>query len=210
VAHRGLDGSGQVEHLLASLAHPGADEEHHLLGAVQQLGEPLHLLGRRHLDRLGVREGERGGGVRSRPVAGQREHGHATEPHGGLHGDPEHARQMVGAVDHFAEVAAVDEDPVRVGLLEVSGADLARRDVGSQRQHRRGAAVGVVQTLDEVGVAGPAAARADRQPAGRPVTCASAEAANAAASSLWTWIHLKSRCRRIASVIGLRLSPTMP
>ena len=48
------------------------------------------------------------------------------------------------------------------------------------------------------------------QTASRPVSCASAEAAKAAASSLCTWIQSISPLRRIASLKELRLSPTIP
>src|SRR5689334_16611174 len=44
----------------------------------------------------------------------------------------------------------------------------------------------------------------------RPVSCASADAANAPASSLCTCAHSMPFWRRIASTIGLRLSPTTP
>lgn len=46
--------------------------------------------------------------------------------------------------------------------------------------------------------------------ASRPVSCASAAAAKAAASSLRTCIHSMPSVRRTASTIGFRLSPTNP
>jgi len=65
---------------------------------------------------------------------------------------------------------------------------------------------GVVQPVDRVQVAGSATARADRQLAGelglRP-------GAKAAVSSWRTCIHRSLSLRRIASVTGLRLSPTI-
>jgi hypothetical protein len=54
-----------------------------------------------------------------------------------------------------------------MGFLEVAGADLGAGDLGGQRQHRRHAAMRVVQAVDQVQVAGPAAARAGPQPPGQ-------------------------------------------
>ena len=48
------------------------------------------------------------------------------------------------------------------------------------------------------------------QTASFPVSCASAEAASAAASSLRTCTHSMSPLRRMASLNELRLSPTIP
>ena len=48
------------------------------------------------------------------------------------------------------------------------------------------------------------------QTARRPVSCASAAAANAPASSLRTCTQSMPSARRIASTTGLRLSPTTP
>ncbi len=48
-------------------------------------------------------------------------------------------------------------------LLEVLRADLGARDVRGDGQHGHAAALGVEQAVDQMQVAGPAAARADRQ-----------------------------------------------
>jgi hypothetical protein len=79
-------------------------------------------------------------------------------------GDP---RQLFGTGDEFAVVAALLEREDGVGLLEVAGADLGARDLGGQGQHRRHAAMGVVEAVDQVQVPGPAAARAGHQPTGQ-------------------------------------------
>jgi len=47
-----------------------------------------------------------------------------------------------------------------VGFLEIAGADLGRRDLCSDGEHGHPRAVAVEQTVDEVEVAGPAAAGA--------------------------------------------------
>ena len=52
-------------------------------------------------------------------------------------------------------------------LLEVLGADLGARDVRRDRQHRHPAALRVEEAVDQMQVAGPAAARADRELSGQ-------------------------------------------
>src|SRR5699024_243902 len=58
------------------------------------------------------------------------------------------------------------EDVLRVRLLEVPRADLLRRDVGCQGEHRHARALGVVQPVDQVQVPRTAGARAHRESAG--------------------------------------------
>ena len=48
-----------------------------------------------------------------------------------------------------------------MGLLEISGADLGRRNLGRNRKHRHPRAVAVEQAVDEVQIAGPATASAN-------------------------------------------------
>jgi hypothetical protein len=52
-----------------------------------------------------------------------------------------------------------------VGLLKVAAPDFARRNLSRYCQHRGAAAVRIEQTIDEVEVARPARAGADRRPA---------------------------------------------
>ena len=112
-----------------------------------------------------VRQGVRGH-LHGRDIAGQHDHGNAPLAHRVLHGGLQHARHLAGVGDELAVVAALAEKLVGVGLLEVAGADLGAGDVGGDGQHRGHAAVGVEQPVDEVQVAGAAAAGADRQLAG--------------------------------------------
>src|SRR5262249_21187919 len=60
-------------------------------------------------------------------------------------------------------MAALLEQLLRVRLLEITRADFRRRDLGGDCEHRQARAVAVEQTVDEMQVAGPAAAGADRQ-----------------------------------------------
>ena len=125
-----------------------------------------------------------------------------------LHGDARRRGICSGREIELAEAAALREQALGVGLLEVAGADLGRGDVRGDGEHRRAAAVGVVEPLDEVGVAGAAGSRAHREPAGdlrlgrrrrthRPPRCGRAP----------------TRCLRCGGWRrrrGLRLSPTTP
>ncbi len=55
------------------------------------------------------------------------------------------------------------EQVLRMRLLKVTGADLRRRDMGRDRQHRHPRPVAVEQAIDEVQIARSAAARAHRE-----------------------------------------------
>src|SRR4029453_19685686 len=79
-------------------------------------------------------------------------------------GDP---RQLLGAGDELAVVAALLERQRWLGFLEVAGADLGARDLGGQRQHRGHAPMRVIQAIDEMQVARATAARAGHQPTGQ-------------------------------------------
>ena len=60
-------------------------------------------------------------------------------------------------------MAAVDEHPLRMSLLEKGGADLLARDVRSKRKHCGAAPIGVVQPLDQVRVTRSTTAGAHRE-----------------------------------------------
>ena len=80
-----------------------------------------------------------------------------------LDGALQNPRRLARVGDEFAVVAAFTEKLVGMGLLEVAGADFGAGDVGGDGQNGGGAAVGVVQAVDQVQVAGAAAAGADCQ-----------------------------------------------
>src|SRR5262249_26853649 len=67
------------------------------------------------------------------------------------------------AGDQLAKMAALPEQLLRVRLLEIAGADFRRRDLGGDGQHRHARAVAVEQAVDEMEIARPAAAGADRE-----------------------------------------------
>ena len=68
---------------------------------------------------------------------------------------------LVGAGDQLAIVTALPEQCLRAGSLKIAGADLGRRDLRSNGEHGQPRTVAVEQAVDEVEVAGPAAAGAD-------------------------------------------------
>ena len=72
-------------------------------------------------------------------------------------------RQLVGMADQLDVVAALLEELLGMGGLEIVDADFAARDMGGDRQHRRMRALRVKQTVDKVQVAWAAAAGADRE-----------------------------------------------
>jgi hypothetical protein len=60
-------------------------------------------------------------------------------------------------------MAAFFEQLFRMGLLEKAGADLARRNMRGDREHGHARAVAVEETINEMQIARPAAAGADRE-----------------------------------------------
>src|SRR3546814_1704805 len=83
-------------------------------------------------------------------------------PDGGVHD----TRRLLGGGDQLAVVGALGEEPLRVRLLEVVRPDLHGGDLARDREDRGSRAVRVIEPVDEVEVAGTAAARAYRQPTG--------------------------------------------
>lgn len=64
-------------------------------------------------------------------------------------------------------MAALAEQLGRVGLLEITEADLARWDVAGDGKHRHMVALAIEQTIDEMEIAWPATSRADGELARR-------------------------------------------
>jgi hypothetical protein len=96
-------------------------------------------------------------------------------------------------------VAALLEQVLRVGFLEIAAADLARREVCGDAEHRHARSVTIEEPIDEMQIARPATARAHRELSGKVRLGAGGKGAG-----------LLLPCRRIASVRPLRLSPTTP
>lgn len=140
-------------------------------GVVEETGEAVEFIRRRHGDGRARAQGRRGGEralgrLLQRDRAGNDHHGDAALAHGRADRGFEDVGQLLRVRDHLAEMAAIAEQLLGPRRLEVVEADLARRDVGGDRQNRRAGAVGVEQAVDEVEVARSAGAGTDREFAG--------------------------------------------
>ena len=161
---RRLDRLGQLENLIARTRAAGAAQQRDAAGAVEQPREPIDLARRRQHGRRQDRRPPGGLpalGLAQPDVAGQHDDRDAALVDGGAHGDVEHARHLRRLRDQLAEMAAFPEQDFRMGLLEVAAADLGTGDLGGDREHRHPVAMAIEQAVDEMQVAGPAAAGAD-------------------------------------------------
>src|SRR5207248_2789699 len=75
----------------------------------------------------------------------------------------ERPRHLVGARDEIAVVAAFAEQVLRMSFLKVAGADLGRRNLRRDREHRHARPVAIEESVDQVQITWPATAGADRQ-----------------------------------------------
>ena len=81
------------------------------------------------------------------------------------HRHPQQPRDLVGHAGLLAVHAALAEQLLRMGLLEIAPADLLPRDVRRDRQHRHPAPVRVEQAVDQVA---PQSAAKDASVRSRP------------------------------------------
>ena len=96
-------------------------------------------------------------------VAGDHHHRDAAQPDRRADRVLQHVGKL-GRVGHqFAIVAALAEQVLRMGFLEIPAADLRRRNLRGDGQHRHAAAVGIEQTVDQMQVARPARTGAGRE-----------------------------------------------
>ena len=113
--------------------------------------------------------------------------------------------------DHLAVVPSTRGTAGPGGSPGSTRADLRARDVAGDRQHRAPERCASYRPLMRCRLPGP---HEPAQTASRPVSCASAPAAKAAASSWRTCTQSMppspAAVRRTASTTGLRLSPTIP
>ena len=87
-----------------------------------------------------------------RNIAWNHDDGHTISTHGGLDCVVNNTCALLCGVDYFAVARALLEDHLRVGFLKELGTDLHAGNVGCNREDFRAIAVGIVETLDEVGV----------------------------------------------------------
>ena len=155
---------GEGDHLVVRARDPGAGEDRDRLRLVDRVGEGPHV-GRRAGTIVGGRGRHERGGRPDRlelgDVAGKRDHGDALQRDRVPQRRVDHPRRLRGGRDQLAVVRALDEEAVRVRLLEVAepicalGMWLAIASTG------RAGAVRVVEPVDQVQVARAAAAGAD-------------------------------------------------
>ena len=106
--------------------------------------------------------------LRGADIARQDDHADAALLDRGLHGQLREARHLLGRGDRADEGAAVGEDLLRSGLLEVVAADLGARDVRRDREHGRAVALAIVETVQQVQAARARTIRARPWAAPRP------------------------------------------
>src|SRR5271170_4857663 len=133
--------------------------------AVEEVREPLQLfLVRLSLRGCGKEPARDATSKRlQRDVAGDDDDGDAPSTDGDTHGAQQDLRQLLRVADKLNVVAAFLEEAFRMGRLEVVDADLAARNMRSDRKNGHVAAVRVEQSVDQVEVAWAAAAGADRE-----------------------------------------------
>ena len=181
----------------------------HVLAGVQRGGCLLQLHRGGHGDGVRAADGEDPlvDGVFQCGVAGHHEHGDAPLFDGRAHRNFQQSRHLVGAEDHFAEDAAVAEQFGGPGFLEVLAADLVARDVRGDREHGNPAAVRIVEPVDQVHVAGAAAACTHCEVTRQRCLASGRERS---LLSCRVSIHSMPFSRRIASVTAFRESPGTP
>ena len=179
VADRSLDLLRQLEHLLTGVLNAGANEQGDGISLVDGLGQGSSLGRIREDDRATGRDLGLNKGVIVSLLHGDvtrdNQDGNAIAGHAGLDGVVQDNAALLSGVDHLAVARALLEDCLWVGLLEELGADLAGWDVGSQCQHLSAVAVGIVQALDQVGIARAAGCGTYSQLAGGQGICLGSE-----------------------------------
>ena len=135
---------------------------------LRQLAERLvrwrdYRVGRRQSGQL--RRGRRNGGFQ-RHVAGNDDDADATLQDRPAHRDLEHTRHLLGTRHELAIARALLEEALGMRLLEIVRTDLGRGDLRRDRHHRHARALAVEKTVDEVQIAGAAAAGAYGEAAG--------------------------------------------
>ena len=75
----------------------------------------------------------------------------------------EYPRHLARMGNDFTVVAAIPENVVGLGLLEILAADLATGDLRGDRQHGHTIPLAIVEAIDEVRVPRPATAGTDRE-----------------------------------------------
>ena len=120
---------------------PAPAQERDPPSPIKKRREVGHPISRRFGDRgdrqqIRRRRSLRLGRLHQGDVAGNDDNGYALLADRRTDGDFQEARHLSGAGDELAEMAALLEQRLGMGLLEIAGADLAGGDVRGDRKHR--------------------------------------------------------------------------
>src|ERR1700722_15001149 len=128
---RSLKLAGNLYQLRMSSFTASATEDGDLFRSIQKLGELIELFVGRTNGRLRIVEAHARplDGIFQSHVAGQDNYGDAALRDCGLDRSFENARHLFGFGHELTVMAALGEDAFRVGLLEVSAAYLATRNL---------------------------------------------------------------------------------
>src|SRR6204780_2179579 len=97
-----------------------------------------------------------------RHVAGQHDYGHSAFSDCTLHGDVKNTLKLLRIRNQLTVVTAFFEKNFRMSFLEISSADLTAWNMRCDREYRSIAAMSIEESVDQVKVAGTAAASAGR------------------------------------------------
>jgi hypothetical protein len=165
--HRRIETRAERDELVVrALASRAAQDGDAVVLAIEQRGKAIEIGSRRRYHRRARQQplclgGRRIGRRLQGDVARDDHDGHATLADRFVDGDLENPRHLFGAGDQLAIMTAFLEKRLRVCLLEITAADLGRGDVGGDAEHRDPRAMTIEQSIDEVQIAGSAAACAD-------------------------------------------------
>src|SRR5215470_1322358 len=81
-------------------------------------------------------------------VPGQNHHANAATRDGGLHGDFQHSRHLLGMRDELGVMAALSKRDLGVGLLKIAAPNFGAWNLRGYRQDWNATAVGVVESID--------------------------------------------------------------
>src|ERR1019366_9132518 len=79
------------------------------------------------------------------------------------HGDSEHSRYLLGTADNFAKVRTREEEVFGPSLLKEVGTELGAGYLRGDRQDGNATALTIMESIDEMEIARPAASCADRK-----------------------------------------------
>jgi hypothetical protein len=98
-----------------------------------------------------------------RHIAGQHDYGHSAFSDCTLHGDVKNTLKLLRIRNQLTVVTAFFEKNFRMSFLEISSADLTTWNMRCDREYWSIAAMSIEESVDQVKVAGAAAATAGRE-----------------------------------------------